>query len=178
MKVNRLETHDRYQHLMKDQSANVFQGAEDCLKSNELSLAIQEKSPYVYIFGHARTADNGIDKVLYWQPRLSIPSAQDNSYLFRALSNSDIIEVVWIIPPKVTWAQYRKGNVTESDICAWSIQMYKTQRPNLEKPHPDDMTDEKARLIMKQIVDERREYIRLNKNKAKIITDLEAYSKL
>jgi hypothetical protein len=141
-------------------------------------LAIQEKSPYVYIFGHARTSDNGIDKVLYWQPRLSIPSAAENSYLFRAISNTDIIEVVWIIPPKVTWPQYKKGNITESDICVWSIHMYKNQRPTLEKPHPDDLTEEQGRIIMKRIVDEKREEIRMNKNKAKIITDLAEYSKL
>lgn len=178
MKLNRLETHDRYQHLMKDQSANVFKGAEDCLKKNELSLAIQEKSPYLYIFGHARTADNGVDKTLFWQPRLSIPSADDNSYLFRALSNSDNIEVVWIIPPKETWNQYKKGNVTESDVCVWSINMYKNKRSELEKVHTDDMPEEQARRIMKQIVDEKREDLRIKNTKAKIITDLEAYSRI
>lgn len=178
MKVSRLETHDRYQHLMKDQSANIFQGCEDCLKKNELSLAIQEKAPYVYIFGHARSADNGVDKVLYWQPRLSIPSAEDNSYLFRAISNSDIVEVVWIIPPKVYWSQYKKENVVDSDICSWSINMYKNKRMELEKPHVDDMKEELARHIMKRIVDEKREQIRIDKTKTKIITDLEEYNRI
>lgn len=161
MKLNRLEAHDRLQHLKKDQSANVFQGAEDCLKKNPLSLAIQEKCPYVYIFAHPRTHDNGIDKVLYWDPRLSIPEAQTNSYLFRAISKTDIIEVVWMIPDKTMWNQYKKGNVTEHNWCRWSIEMFKTNKKELEKPHPDDLPEEMTRIILKRIVDEKREEIRI-----------------
>ena len=36
--INILETHDRFQHLIKDQSANIFQGAEDCLKKNPFAV--------------------------------------------------------------------------------------------------------------------------------------------
>lgn len=154
MKVNILEAHDRKKHLIKDQSANVFQGAEDCLKKNPLSLAIQEKSPYVYLFAHPRTADDGVTKRLLWQPRLSVPEAQSNSYLFRALSHTDIIEVCWILPPKEMWGQYDKGKVTEDNWSYWSINMYQTNKKALEKPHPEDLPEEKARMIMRSIVDE------------------------
>ena len=163
MKVNILEAHDRNKYLIKDQSANVFQGAEDCLKRNPLSLAIQDKSPYLYIFAHPRTADDGVNKKLYWQPRLSIPEAQSNSYLFRAISNTDLIEVVWMIPAKELWGQFDDGKVTESNICAWSINEYKKNKASLERPHPDDMPDEKARLIMRSIVDEHLYTIRQEK---------------
>jgi len=154
MKVNVLEAHDRLKHLVKDQSANVFQGAEECLKKNPLSLAIQEKSPYVYIFAHPRTADDGVNKRLLWQPRLSIPEVQTNSYLFRALSHSDIIEVCWILPPKELWGQYEQGKVTESNWASWSISQFKRNKRILEKTHPDDMPEDKAKNIMKQIIDE------------------------
>ncbi len=174
MKLNRLETHDRYQHFIKDQSLNIFQGAEDCLKSNELSLAIQEKSPYVYLFAHPRTADNGVSKVMYWQPRLSVPEAQENSYLFRAISKTDNIEVCWLLPPKATWSQFRKGNVTESDIVSWSINMYKMRKPFLEKPHDDDMPEDQARAIMQSIVNERLEDIRSKKVISKTETTLKS----
>src|SRR6188768_2538257 len=100
MKLNRLEAHDRLLHLKKDQEANIYLGAEECLKKNPDSLALQEKSPYIYIFAHPRTADDGITKVMYWQPRLSIPEAQENSYLFRVISHTDIFETIWMIPPK------------------------------------------------------------------------------
>ena len=76
MKINRLETHDRLQHFVKDQSINIFQGADECLKKNTLSLALQEKSSYVYLFAHPRTADDGVTKIMYWQPRLTKPEAQ------------------------------------------------------------------------------------------------------
>lgn len=160
MKINRLETHDRLQHFVKDQSINVFQGAEDCLKKNPDSLAIQEKSPYVYLFAHPRTTDDGLNKRMLWQPRLSVPEAQTNSYLFRAISNSDIIEIVWLIPPEEMWEQYEKGLVTESSEVAWSIEMFKHKRKQLEKPHPDDMPEERARLILKSIVDEKLQDVR------------------
>lgn len=156
MKLNRLETHDRLKHFIKDQSINVFQGAEDCLKRNPDSLAIQEKSPYVYIFAHPRTSDCGNYKRMLWQARLSIPKAQTNSYLFRAISKTDLIEVVWLIPPREMWSQYDKGKVTESNETAWSIEMFKHQREELEKPHPDDMSQEKAWEILKSILREQK----------------------
>src|SRR5215470_6737494 len=88
MKLNRLETHDRLQHFVQDQSKNIWQGADDCMKRNPLSLALQDRSPYIYIFAHPRTADDGVTKRMLWQPRLTKPQAQSNSYLFRAKSNS------------------------------------------------------------------------------------------
>jgi hypothetical protein len=163
MKVNVLEAHDRLKHLIKDQSANIFQGAEDCLKKNTLSLAIQEKSPYIYIFAHPRTADDGVNKVMYWDPRLSIPEAQSNSYLFRAKSHTDEIEVIWMIPAPEMWAQYDEGKVTESNWCSWSINQYKTNKKTLERPHPGDVPEEKARLIMKAVVDEKLFQVRQDK---------------
>lgn len=166
MKLNRLETHDRLIHFKKDQEANIFKGAEDCLKKNSLSLAIQEKSPYVYLFAHPRTADDGVNKVMYWQPRLSVPEAQTNSYLFRAKSHSDIIDVIWLIPPKEMWSQYEKDKVTESDICYQSIEMYKHNKKNLEKPNPDDMPEERGKQILKAIIDEKRDSIRFKKDKS------------
>ena len=163
MKLNILETHDRLLHFKKDQSANVFQGAEDCLKKNPLSLQIQSKSPYVYIFAHPRTSDDGVKKRLLWQPRLTIPDAQTNSYLFRALSHTDIIEVCWILPPREMWSQYEMGKVTENNLALWSINKFKADKKVLERPHPNDMPEEKARLIMRSIVDEHLYTIRNDK---------------
>ncbi len=178
MKINRLETHDRLQHFVKDQSANIFQGAEDCLKKNPDSLAIQEKSPYVYIFAHPRTDDDGVTKRMIWQPRLSIPQAQTNSYLFRALSNTDVIQIVWLLPPRELWSQYEKDKVTESNEIAWSINQFKHNKKELEKPHPEDMPEERARLLLKSIVDEKLQDIRNKKMKADCINQIENRVKL
>ena len=171
MKINRLETHDRHKHFIKDQSANISQGVEDCLKKNPLSLSIQDRSPYVYIFAHPRTDDDGVTKRMLWQPRLSIPPAQTNSYLFRAKSKTDLVEVIWMIPAIEYWDQYKSGNVTESNICSWSIDQYKTNRNGLEKPHPEDLPEERARLIMKQILDEKLQQLRMQKYASKPETE-------
>ncbi len=159
MKIDRLETHDRLKHYKKDQEQNIFQGAEDCLKRNPDSLILQEKSPYIYIFAHPRTADDGVTKRILWQPRLSKPHAQTNSYLFRAQSKTDIIEICWLIPPIEHWNQYTKGNVTESDDVRWSIDQYKTNRKALEEPHPDDMPEAKGREIYKAFLNEKLQQI-------------------
>src|SRR5271156_5271457 len=152
MKINRLETHDRLVHFKKDQEANVFQGAEDCLKKNKLSLSLQEKSHYIYIFAHPRTADDGVNKRMLWQPRLTKPVPQTNSYLFRAVSKTDVVEVLWLLPPKELWNQYRQGYIAHDPIVLWSINEYETNRKNMGKAEYDDLTDEKIKKIYNQIV--------------------------
>ena len=147
MKIEKLEAHDRLLHLQQDQSLNVAQGAEDCLKRNPLSLALQEHAPYIYLFAHPRTADDGVNKKMIWQPRLTRPKAQTNSYLFRAKSNTDELEVCWLIPPREMWPQYKKGNVTENQLVLWSIAQFQYHREVLEKACSDDMTDEQIKNI-------------------------------
>ena len=150
MKLNRLDTHDRLKYFKEDQSINIFQGAEDCLKKNSLSLMLQDHSPYIYIFAHPRTDEN-LNKEMYWQARLTRPKAQTNSYLFRAQSKSDVIEVCWLIPPREQWNQYFMGNITESKEVMWSINEFRRHPETLEMPLPDDMSEERGRQIYSQI---------------------------
>jgi hypothetical protein len=163
MKIERLEAHDRLLHLKQDQALNVAQGAEDCLKKNRLSIALQEHSPYIYLFAHPRTADDGVNKKMMWQPRLTKPKAQTNSYLFRAKSNSDEIEVCWLLPPREIWAQYQKGNVTEHQMVLWSITQFQSHRDLLEKAYPDDLNDEQIKNIYLAIGQEMDEESRIKK---------------
>ncbi len=152
MKLNRLEAHDRLLHLKKQHSSTIFQGAEDCLKRNPDSLFFQSRSPYVYIFAHPRTCDDGITKKMIWQPRLTKPKAQTNSYLFRAISNTDSIEVCWLLPPEEMWSQYKKGNVTEHEEVLWSISQFKTNREGLQAKDPEDLSDERANSIWQDLI--------------------------
>ena len=163
MKLNRLETHDRLEYLIKDQSSSVQQGAEDCLKKNPYSLRLQAHSPYVYLYAHARTHDNGVDKVLYWAPRLSKPPCEPNSYLFRAHSHSDVIEIMWMLPQQEMWSQYKMGNVTENGTVLWSINQYRVNKVELEKPEPKDLPEEKCKMILLDIAREMEEDIRMRK---------------
>lgn len=154
MKLNRLETHDRLQHFIQDQSQTIWQGAEDCLKKNPDSLRLQEKSHYIYLFAHPRTDDDGVTKRFLWQSRLSKPKPQTNSYLFRAKSKTDIIEICWLLPPQELWKQYQKGNVTHHPIVLWSIDQFINNRKKLEEADPDDWSDEQALNILLSCVKE------------------------
>lgn len=151
MKVNLFETHDRFKHLMNSQAEAISRGCDDCLKRNPLSLALQQRSPYVYIFAHPRKHENEHDTRMLWQPRLSKPAPQTNSYLFRAKSHTDILEICWQIPPREMWSQYRTGNVTECQIANWSIHMFQNFRKTLESPYEDDLNDEQIRNIYDDI---------------------------
>lgn len=164
MKLNVHEVHDRFKYFLKDQWESVSKGAEECLFRNPDSLAIQDKSPYLYIFAHTRKTDDQRNDRLLWQPRLSIPIPETNSYLFRANSKTDILQIVWLIPKREFWSQFQKGNVTESDYYAWSIDQFLNNRHNLSKPHPEDMLEERGRLILKSIVDEKLQDVRRKKN--------------
>ena len=161
MKINRLEAHDRLIHFKKDQEANIFQGLDDCLKKNPLSLALQARSPYIYIFAHPRTELDGVTKKMYWQPRLGKPTPQTNSYLFRLQSNTDNVEICWLLPPREMWNQYNKGNVTENDIVLWSIEQFETNREKLAESFPDDYSETQIRGILKEIALEMEQDIRL-----------------
>lgn len=152
MKLNVFEAHDRLLHFKKDQEANIFQGAEDCLKKNEDSLFYQDRSPYIYIFAHPRTADDGVNKRMLWQPRLEKPEAQVNSYLFRATSHSDIIETIWLIPPQELWPQYAVGKVTENEIALWSIDQFVNNKAGLERKDPQDLPEEKCKQILRELI--------------------------
>jgi hypothetical protein len=163
MKIDRFETHDRLLHFKKDQALNIFQGASDCLTKNPLSLAIQERSPYVYLFAHPRTDDDGVRKKMFWDPRLSIPTPETNSYLFRGISKTDLIQMCWMIPPREMWSQYEKGMITENPEVMWSVHQFMYNRKLLQDPHPDDMPEEKAKLILKAVIDEHIQKIRSKK---------------
>jgi len=156
MKVNILEAHDRLLHFKKDQEVNIFNGAEDCMKRNQDSLFYQDRSPYIYIFAHPRTADDGVTKRLLWQPRLEKPKAETNSYLFRAKSHTDIIETIWIIPPVEFWGQYKEGNVVEHEIVNWCIDQYLHNRKNLEFKDPEDLPEERCKQILRELIEFKR----------------------
>lgn len=151
MKLNRLETHDRLEHFKKDQELNIWQGADDCMKRNSLSLALQDKSPYIYMFAHPRTCDDGVTKKMFWQPRLTKPTPQENSYLFRAISKTDVLEICWLIPPKELWSQYQRGNVTEEPTILWSINQFRHNRKQLEAKEHDDLSEDRILAIYREI---------------------------
>lgn len=144
MKLNRLETHDRYQCFIK-QSFDIASCCQDLINQRPFG-----NHPF-YIFAHARTEEDGATKRLIWQPRLTKPKAQTNSMLFKAYPGSDLIKVIWMIPARELWGQYTKGNVTENQTVLESIQDFVYYRKKLEQKEPDDLSDEQIDAIYREL---------------------------
>lgn len=144
MKINRLETHDRFEHFVK-QDFDISECCQSLINQRPFG-----NHPF-YIFAHARTDDDGIKKRLIWQPRLTKPKAQSNSMLFKAYPGTDIIKVIWIIPSKELWNQYKDGNVTENKLVSESIYNFVHRRKELEQKEPDDLPDLQIDHIYREI---------------------------
>lgn len=144
MKINPLDAHDRLKHFTS-QSFDIAECCQDLI----------DKRPFgdhaFYIFVHARTDDDGVTKRLIWQPRLTKPQAQENSMLFKAYPGTDLIKVIWMIPAREMWTQFRKGLLTENKTVIESIYAFLHNKAKLEAKEDDDLPDETIDQIYKEI---------------------------
>jgi hypothetical protein len=98
---------------------------------------------------------------LIWSPRLTKPTAQTNSMLFKAYPPTDNIKIIWIIPDRGQWPSYQKGNMLENQTVTESIHNFEHNRADLEARESDDLPDYQADDIYRQIA--------LNKKTKRII---------
>lgn len=144
MKLNRLETHDRYEYFTKQ----GFDIGECC--QNLINQRPFGEHPF-YIFAHARTDDDGFTKRLIWQPRLTKPKAQTNSMLFKAYPGTDVVKVLWMIPQRELWDQFTKGKMLENKTVVDSIYNYLYKREEMEQKEDDDLNDHQIDDIYRQL---------------------------
>jgi hypothetical protein len=161
MKINRLDAHDRYQHFTR-QSFDIGECCQDLINKRPFG------NHAFYIFAHARTFgfdeklklfssgqfksfDEVPEKTIIWQPRLTKPKAQENSMLFKAYPGTDVIKVIWIIPPKELWEQYRKDKMTANKTIYESISLFTNDRKKLEEKEDDDLTDKQIDAVYKEV---------------------------
>ncbi len=144
MKIDRLDAHDRYEYFT-NQSFDIAECCQDLINKRPFG-----SHPF-YIFAHARTEDDGVNKRLIWQPRLTKPKAQTNSMLFKAYPGTDLIKVIWMIPAREMWDQYTKGKLTQNQTISDSIYAFQHDRLRLEEKEDDDLSDEKVDAIYKEI---------------------------
>lgn len=144
MKIKLLDAHDRLQHLQK-QGLDISECCQDLINKRPFGNV-----PF-YIFAHARTAEDGVSKIIIWQPRLTKPKAQTNSMLFKARPGTDTIVVIWMIPAREMWEQYAKGKLTESKLICESIHAFRHKRDELERPEEDDLSDAEIDKIYEEI---------------------------
>lgn len=151
MKINRIDAHDRLLSFQK-QWETISQGVLDCIRNVPTSVTF----PF-YIFAHPRTIqhDEQISLIIsglvkpsktpttrmIYIPRITKPKAETNSYLFMSYGkHTDLIKTIWLLPPRETWDQYKKGNVTENQDVINSIENFKHARKKLEENEPDGPT--------------------------------------
>jgi len=144
MKLNRLETHDRFEHFTK-QKFDIGECCQDLINKRPFG-----DHPF-YVFAHTRTDDDGVTKRLIWQPRLTKPKAQSNSMLFKAYPGTDNVKIIWMIPDKALWSQYDKGLITENKLVKESINDFRFNKKKLEQNEPDDMSEEQINAVYKEI---------------------------
>jgi len=171
MKVNILDAHDRLLQFKK-QSDYISKGCQDCIKSRPNEFG---SHPF-YIFAHKREIGEDekisiynqdlqdslvnigykrkyskIEQVpthrLIWAPRLTKPTAQENSMLFKYYPSFDHIKIMWIIPDRSMWGQYIKDNLTENQIVCESIHDFRNNKGKLERVEDDDVSEEMAKEI-------------------------------
>jgi len=158
MKVDILDAHDRFTYLHADKHhASIGECCQNIIDQRPFG------SHDFYIFAHKREIGLdervamfaelyaqgkviSIDQVpshrILWQPRLTKPKAQTNSMLFKAYVGTDQVKVIWIIPEREMWEQYKKGNITESKVIVESIHDFEHNRAKLEAKEDDDLPDE------------------------------------
>lgn len=161
MKITRSDAHDRFKHF-KNQHFNIAECCQDLIDQRPFG-----DYPF-YIFAHARTLgldekiklyssgkyitlDEIPEKTIIWQPRLTKPKCESNSMLFKAYPGSDNIRVIWILPPKEYWDQFKKGNMVENETISISIYDYEHNKDRLEAKEEDDLSDETIDRIYHEI---------------------------
>jgi hypothetical protein len=142
MKINPLDAHDRLLHVNKTESSEIDDCCQDLIKKKPFG-----DHPF-YIFVHPRTDDDGANKRLIWQDRISRPSPQTNSMLFKAYPSTNTVKIIWIIPPREMWAQYKIGCLTASQMILDSIYLFENSRDQLEAPEEDDPPPHVAQELM------------------------------
>lgn len=144
MKVNILDAHDRLEHFNK-QNFDISECCQDLINQRPFG-----DHPF-YIFAHPRTDEDGVTKRMIWQPRLTKPNAQTNSMLFKGYPGTDIIKIIWMIPARELWDQFKKGLLLENRIISDSINDFQNNRVKLEKKEDDDLSEEAINNIYHQI---------------------------
>jgi hypothetical protein len=173
MKISILDAHDRFSFLNK-QDFSIGKCCQDLINQRPFG------EHAFYIFGHSRTIgmderialfnvdfqDSLMNPTLkrkyhrledvpthrfIWQPRLTKPAAQSNSMLFKAYPGTDNIKVIWMIPARELWSQYKQGLLTQNETIFESIYDFEHNRGKLEAKEPDDLSDAAINMIYEEI---------------------------
>jgi hypothetical protein len=140
LKIDPLDASDRLDYFTK-QGMQIPDCVQDIINQKPFG-----DHPF-YLFCHPRTDDDGVRKRYIWSPWIWKPRSQSNSALYKAYPGTDIIKIIWIIPPREMWNVYQKGMLFENEIIINSTYLFDYDIPKLESPEPDDPSPERAQEI-------------------------------
>lgn len=140
MKIDLLDAHDRLEYFTR-QGMQIPDCAADLIAQKPFG-----DHPF-YIFCHPRTDEDGVRKRYIWSPWIWKPRAQTNSALYKVYPGTDIVKIMWIIPPREMWSSYQTGKLFENSIVMQSTDDFDNDRDTLEAPEIDDPTPERAQEI-------------------------------
>ena len=140
IKIDQLDAHDRLLQFQR-QDSQIPECMADLIRKEPFG-----KHPF-YVFCHPRTDDDGVTKRYIYSPWIWKPRAQTNSALYKVYPGTDIVKILWVLPPREMWDVYRKGKFFENPIVAYSVNLFETNKEELEKPEDDDPSPEKAQEI-------------------------------
>jgi len=148
MKVNRLEAHDRLL-LYQKQEQDMGEAVLECIKNVPEAI----RSPF-YVYGHSRSVaydekvsilqlgySNAPDTRLLWIPVITKPKSTPNTYLFLANRQTDIVQIIWMLPKRELWEQYAPGQMFHNENIWTSIQNFLHDRAALDAPDKDGPTE-------------------------------------
>jgi hypothetical protein len=81
------------------------------------------------------------DMRIVWVPKIIKPVPTSNSYLFLCRKNSDVHQIIWILPRKALWEQYKPGMVAFNDNIYISIMNYTHRYKEMCQPDPNGPTE-------------------------------------
>lgn len=173
MKIHRLDAHDRYTFIQKEDQ-DIGKTCQEMINQrpfgdhafyifvHKREIGLDERiSKYEKDFKKTFTDAKYVQKYqtledvmthrIIWQPRLTKPKAQTNSWLFKVKPGSDNVRVIWMIPQEELWDQYSKDKMTGNQIVSESIYDYKNNRGKLEAKEDDDLSDEAINAIYSEL---------------------------
>lgn len=185
MKLNRLDTHDKYIDFLQ-KSETISKGCQDCINKRPEEF----KNLPFYIYAHKRTIESDERIALFtsdlrnslidpnyirhyqtmesvpsarviWVPRLTKPDPEENSMLFKAYPPSDNIKIIWIIPSRELWDQYTHNKMFENSVVCESIFLFKNNKKKLQEKETDDLSDNEANKIYNEISRNAKKFKRL-----------------
>jgi len=179
MKINRLDTHDRLLFFRKQQN-DISQGLQECIKNVPDSI----KCPF-YAYAHSRQVDfeekksiiksnlllqleKPPDERLIWMPVVTKPKPTPNSYLFLCRKGSDVVQIIWLLPKRELWDQFKPGQMCFNENIWVSIQNFLHHKERLSAPDEGGPTERDVEHFRKVISEEAHKN-KVKKNQAKEI---------